>query len=119
MRDLHGTWAWVALVSTGAVGLWGLGLASLRRSPDRAFRGAATGAVTAMLIQIGLGFLTLARGYEPEGDFHLFYGFVILFTLAFAYIFRAQLSRRRTLLWGLLLLFVMGLGIRAWMTVGG
>jgi hypothetical protein len=119
VRDLHGIWVWAALVSTGAVGLWGLALAILKRKPDRTFRIAAGGAVVAMLIQIGLGFLTLAQGFEPENEFHLFYGFVILFTLAFAYIFRAPIQQRPALMWGLILLFVMGLGIRAWSNVGG
>jgi hypothetical protein len=119
MKALHGTWVWVALISTGGIGLWGVGVALLRRTPGRAFRIAAACAVAAMLIQIGLGFLTLAQGHEPDNEFHLFYGFVILFTLAFAYIFRAQVARRPALPWGLILLFVMGLGIRAWANVGG
>ena len=43
----------------------------------------------------------------------------MMFTFAFTYIFRASLARRPALLWGLVLLFVMGLGIRAWVSVGG
>ena len=49
----------------------------------------------------------------------MFYGFLILFTFAFAYIYRAQLDRRPALYYGLLLLFVMGLGIRAWSNAPG
>ena len=65
-------------------------------------------------MQVGLGFLAYNEGFRPQDDFHLFYGFVILFTLTFAYIYKSQLARRPALAYGLLLLFVMGLGLRAW-----
>ncbi len=48
----------------------------------------------------------------------MFYGFVILFTLTFGYVYRWQLSKHAGLRWGLFLLFVMGLGIRGVMTFG-
>ena len=111
-------WAFVAVASTGFAGVWGLGLAIAKRPGDRAFRWAVGGAVVAMLVQVALGLVLLQRGKEPGDDFHVFYGLVILFTLAFAYIFRAQISRRPTVIWGLLLLFLMGLGLRAWANVG-
>ena len=47
-----------------------------------------------------------------------FYGIVIAFTFAFAYIYRLQLEKRPELGYGVLLLFVMGLGLRAWSNVG-
>jgi hypothetical protein len=53
------------------------------------------------------------QGNEP-GGLHLFYGVVIVFTLAIAYVYRSQLARRPALSYGVLLLFVMGLGLRAW-----
>ena len=46
-------------------------------------------------------------------------GFLVLFTFTFAYIFRDKLSRRPALIWGILLLFTMGLAIRAWANVAG
>jgi len=119
MRALHANWVWVALVTNGAVGLWGLGLATLRRSTDRVFEIGVAVAAGAMLVQIALGFLTFAQGLEPENGFHLFYGFLVLFTFAFAYIFRETISRRPALIWGGMLLFTMGLGMRAWANVAG
>jgi hypothetical protein len=47
----------------------------------------------------------------------VFYGVVIAITFSLAYVYRAQLARKPALGYGLLLLFVMGLGIRAWMNV--
>jgi hypothetical protein len=117
MRALHGNWFYVAVISNGVVGLWGIALLVLKKKVDRSFNWATGVAVAAMLIQVGLGLLVYQQGHRPANDFHLFYGFVILFTFTFAYLYRAQMSKRPALSWGLLLLFVMGLGLRAWSNV--
>lgn len=117
MRDLHAKWFYVAVIVNGLVGLWGLFLALTKRPAARTFRLATWAAIATMLIQVTLGFLAYNEGHRPGNDFHLFYGFVILFTFAFAYIYRIQLEKRPALAWGLLLLFVMGLGLRAWANV--
>lgn len=117
MRTLHGNWFYVAVITNGIVGAWGLLLAILKRPIDLAFRIAIWLGVGTMLIQVALGFLTWNQGFRPANDFHLFYGFVILFTFSFAYIYRTQMEKRPALAWGLLLLFVMGLGLRAWANV--
>lgn len=116
--SVHRFWGWVAIVLLGAAGLWGLGLAIARRPPGRPFGIAAVVAVVAALIQVGLGLWAYSvDGIEP-GNQHVFYGIVTLFTFAFAYIYRSQLSRRPALSYGLLLTFVMGLGIRGLLVVG-
>jgi hypothetical protein len=117
MRALHANWFYVAVVSNGAVGLWGMVLLAMRRRPATAFGWGVGIAIITMLVQVGLGLLLFQQGFRPANDFHLFYGFVILFTFTFAYVYRAQMSRRPALAWGLLLLFVMGLGLRAWSNV--
>ena len=117
MADFHSSFGWIAIVLTGAVGAWGI-LAAIAKKPlPRVFWGAAGTAMGAMVLQVVLGVLLYQRGFRP-GNQHMFYGFVILFTLTFAYVYRATLSRRPALRWGLLLLFVMGLGIRGVMTFG-
>lgn len=117
MRTLHGNWFYVAVITNGVVGLWGLFLALTKRQANRLFRIAMYLAIATMLIQVALGFLTYNQGFRPSNDLHIFYGFVILFTLSFAYIYRTQMEKRPALAWGLLLLFVMGLGLRAWANV--
>jgi hypothetical protein len=117
VRTLHANWFYVAVIVTGLVGLLGLGLALLKRTPPVWFRYAVGVAIVAMLVQVGLGFAVYAEGFRPNDDFHLFYGFVILFTFTFAYIYKSQLAKRPALAYGLLLLFVMGLGLRAWANV--
>ena len=113
----HQNWFYVAVVATGLVGLWGIGLAVMRRPPSRAFGIGTALAVGAMLVQVVAGVILYASGRRPADGFHVFYGVVIAITFAIAYVYRAQLARRPGLSYGSLLLFVMGLGIRAWMNV--
>jgi len=113
----HENWFFVAVITTGVVGLWGVGLAIARRQPDRAFAIATGIAITAMLVQVATGVLLYAQGLRPGNGFHVFYGVVIAVTFTIAYVYRAQLGRRPALGYGLLLLFVMGLGLRAWSNV--
>jgi hypothetical protein len=74
--------------------------------------------MTAMVAQVLIG-VTLYLQDDDPGAFHMFYGFMVLFALAFGYILRPQMAKRPALAWGLLLLFVMGLGIRAITTFEG
>ncbi len=113
----HQNWVYVALVTTGLVGAWGLVLAALRRRPGRAFGIGAGVAIAAILIQIAAGTVLYANGFRPLNGFHVFYGAVVAITLSLAYVYRAQFARRPALSYGLLLLFVMGLGFRAWSNV--
>ncbi len=116
LLTFHENWVYVAVVSTGVVGLWGLGLAVVKRGPGRAFEVARALAIVAILLQVVAGVILFARGHSVAA-FHVFYGVVIAVTLALAYVYRAQLARRPALSYGLLLVFVMGLGIRAWLQV--
>ena len=113
----HARWFYVAVITCGVVGLWGFVAGLMRRPISRPFSIARAAAITAMLIQVGVGALMYARGLRPGNGFHVFYGVVIASTFALAYVYRAQLDRRPMLAYGLLLLFVMGLGIRAWTNV--
>ena len=117
MRAFHENWFWVAIITNGLVGIWGLAFAFTRRVPGRAFSVARGAAILAMLVQVGAGFLLYNQGFRPP-SIHMFYGFLILFTYTYAYIYRAQMDKRPALSYGLLLLFVMGLGIRAFSNVG-
>lgn len=113
----HAQWFFVAVVSCGVVGLWGFVAGLMRRALSRPFSIARAGAIGAMLIQVGAGALLYSRDVRPGNAFHVFYGVVIAVTFALAYVYRAQLDRRPMLAYGLLLLFVMGLGLRAWSNV--
>lgn len=113
MSAFHQAWFYVATLSTGLVGLWGVALAVARRTPPAGYGWATGVAIAAMLLQVATGLWMYGQGREP-GGLHLFYGVVIVFTLAIAYVYRTQLARRPAVSYGALLLFVMGLGLRAW-----
>lgn len=114
----HRFWGWVAMGILLVVGVWGLWLATVGRAPGRSFWWATGLAVTAMTLQVGMGLYAFEVDGTVAGSQHLFYGIVTLFTFAFAYIYRPQLAKRPALSYGLLLLFVMGLGVRAVLTFG-
>ena len=113
----HQQWFYVAVISCGIVGLAGLGFAVAKRTPGRWFTYARAMAIGAILIQIGAGVLLYSRGLVPANSFHMFYGVVIAITLTIAYLYRSTMARKPALTYGILLLFVMGLGLRAWANV--
>lgn len=118
MRALHENLGWAAIVISGLVGLWGVLLAiGKRHHPGAPFWWGVGVASVAMLAQVGVG-VVLSEAPNESGDQHVFYGIVIVFVLAFAYIYRSQMSRRPALYYGLMFLFVMGLGLRAITTLG-
>ncbi len=117
MQGFHAGWMWVAVAACGLVGLWGVALAVVRRDPGRAFSTARAVAIGTMLVQIGAGLVLWGRGQRPGNGFHVFYGVVIAVTFSIAYVYRPAMARRPALTYGLLLLFVMGLGLRAWANV--
>lgn len=117
MGTVHEVVGWIAIGMNALVGLWGVGAHIAKRGVGPWFALSAIVGLLLAAVQVGLGLLLFAGGANP-GSFHLFYGFVVLFMVAFAYIFRAQLAVSPGLRWGLLALFVAGLGIRAWMTFG-
>lgn len=90
----------------------------MRKRPGSRFFAAVSLAVGVVVLQVILGLGTMNLEGNNPGNQHVFYGIVISFTLAFAYIYRSQLRKRPALGYGLLMLFVMGLGIRGIMTFG-
>ncbi|MCQ3804328.1 MAG: hypothetical protein OXC98_00895 [bacterium] len=118
--QLHTSLGWWVATATGLVGLWGVALAIMRRPPGRSFNRAVGAVIVSMTGQVLLGLVALnLAGTRLAGSQHVFYGVLVLFTFAFAYIYRETLRRRPALYVGLLLLFVMGLGIRGISTFGG
>ena len=102
----------------------GRGLAALvmhwrKAAIGRTFWAIVTIAVAALLLQVLLGLGAMNLEEKDPGNQHVFYGVVISFTLAFAYIYRTQFRKKPGLYYGLLLLFLMGLGIRGIMAFGG
>lgn len=116
MSAFHSSFGWVVTVAVGLTGLWALFSARTASLP-RVFKPVMLTTLSALVAQVLIGVYLYNVGERP-GSQHMFYGFVILFTLTFAYVYRDQLDKRPGLRWGLLLLFTMGLGIRGIMTFG-
>lgn len=116
--DIHSVWGWFTVGICGVVGVWGLVLAMVRRLPGRAYRIGMVSATVALLAQVAMGLYAFSVEKLQPGNQHVFYGVVVLFTLAFGYIYRVQLQKRPALAYGLFFLFLMGLGIRGIMTFG-
>ena len=116
VSSFHVTWGYLAVVTNGLVGLWGVTMARRTEVP-RGFYWAVGAAIGVLVLQVVLGVTVASGGIDP-GNKHVFYGVVIAVTFTFAYIYRAQFRKRPTLYYGLLLLFTMGLGIRGIMAFG-
>lgn len=118
MGALHELAGWVTVVVSGIVGLWGVILAWRGADARRPFWVGVVLAVAMTVFQVLSGlYLVVGEGVEA-GDQHVFYGLVIAFVLAFAYIYRPAMGRRPAFAYGLMLLFVMGLSLRAISTFG-
>lgn len=117
MGSIHDAWGPIAAGISGVVGLWGV-LMARREAVPKAFYWAVGVAIVSLLFQVVLGVMTMSIDGIDPGNQHVFYGVVIAFVMAFAYIYRAQFRKRPALYYGLLLLFTMGLSIRGIMTFG-
>lgn len=116
--DLHRISGWYVVGFLGLVGLFGAVLAGMRREPTRLFNVCLGIGLGAIFLQVVLGLYAFSVEDRQPGNIHVFYGVVVLFTLAFAYIYRAQLARRPAISYAVLALFLMGLAVRAIGNIG-
>lgn len=105
--------AWVVIVGNAVAGSWALGAHWVPRLRTRALWWLTVLVEVAIFLQVGFGVAMIATESRDAEQFHTFYGFVAIITVAILYSYRAQLERHRYLLYGLGGLFLMGLGIRA------
>jgi hypothetical protein len=113
LLDVHRIGSWIAVVANAAVGL--LALAAWQWRP---FRGrwlwiATIAAEVLLLAQVVVGSVLLSSDDYEIDDIHAFYGFVAFLTVGLAYGYRRSMRGRLEMFYGLVGLFLMGLGIRA------
>jgi hypothetical protein len=103
----------VVIAANGVVG--GLALLAWRvpRVRGRWLWVATIAAEVAMILQVLTGVALEMSKEFAAAKFHMFYGFVAFITVGLAYGYRSQMRGRREMLYGLVGLFLMGLGIRA------
>ena len=118
INNLHGVWA---IISIWTAGISGVVLIAIYISRSAKYEKIGTYlinlSISTILIQTAGGLILYSQKIDP-GSFHLFYGVVVLFTLTFLYVYRSEMNKNYYLYWGLALLFLMGLEIRAIMTLG-
>jgi hypothetical protein len=118
INNFHGVWA---IISIWTAGISGVVLIAIYISRSEKYEKIGTYlinlSISTILIQTAGGLILYSQKIDP-GSFHLFYGVVVLFTLTFLYVYRSEMNKNYYLYWGLALLFLMGLEIRAIMTLG-
>ncbi|MCB0975432.1 MAG: hypothetical protein KDB86_12900 [Actinobacteria bacterium] len=117
--DVHSVWGWLAIVLNGIAGVSALVAWKKPELRGRWVWVLVIIAQVALLIQVVLGVAAVSDDGVTVPRFHMFYGFVAFITVGLAYGYRSLMSERDQLelFYGVLCLFLMGVGIRAWLQV--
>jgi hypothetical protein len=115
--EIHRVWAWVTIAANGVAGIIGLVIWRRWEWRGRWYWWVCAVAQVSMLIQVLLGVIAVSDDAIVTPRFHMFYGFVAFITIGLVYSYRTQMRGREELLYGLAGLFIMGLGLRAWLQV--
>ncbi len=113
LQRFHEAWAYVAIVANALAGIVLLVCWRVERWRGRWMWILTIAAEAAMMLQVVTGVALVASDEYVVPRFHMFYGFVAFLTVGIAYSYRQQMRGRRELFYGLVGLFIMGLGIRA------
>lgn len=93
LRDIHANWAWMVVFSNGLAGLWCLGAHWFAPLRLRAMWWFVVLAELTIFVQVILGVSMVAGEKIEAPQFHMFYGFVAIITVALLYAYRNQLRR--------------------------
>lgn len=114
LREFHEYWGWVAIGANALAGVVALLAWRVQGLRGRWVWGLTIGAEVAIMLQVLTGVILVSSGDYPNLErFHMFYGFVAFITVGLAYSYRYAMRGRLELLYGLVGLFLMGVGIRA------
>lgn len=118
MREFHETWAYVGIVASAVAGVAALAAYWVHALRGRIVWGITIVAEVAMLVEVLTGVILVSGDRYTAARFHVFYGVLVFITIALAFGYRRSMGSRAFLYYGLIGLFVMGLGIRAMVEVG-
>ncbi len=113
VQFLHGLWSWVVILGNGGAGAWALAAARWPHFRTRSLWWFTAFAQVAVFVEVILGVWLMAVDNVDTPQFHTFYGFLAIISVAIIHSYRQQLKHRLYLLYGFGGLFVMGLAIRA------
>lgn len=130
MLRIHQAVAWFVVVSNALVGVWAVAAHWYQRLVVPALWWCVGIAYGAVAVQVLLGVLLITvGGFRVAGSdagpggvtaFHVFYGVIAVIAVALAWMYSKSsewVAENRELFFGLFSLFVMGLAIRAMITV--
>ena len=116
LLHFHEVWGYVAIVANAIAGVIALAAWRWRKARGKYVWVVTIIAEGALVLQVLVGtILEVSKDYVAP-RIHMFYGFVAFLTVGIAYQYRRQMRGRREMLYGLVGLFLMGLGIRAVLT---
>ncbi len=119
LTTLHQTLATMGTFYSFVLGVWGLYLFLRRRGPDGSFNGALVIAQGIFVVEAILGVGLVLTGKQPTQDIHFLYGVSAFLTLPLAFtLTRGRTDSRTSLIYGLALMFLWGLALRAAQTAG-
>ena len=113
LLDFHKVWGYVAIVANGIAGVVALVAWRARRLRGRWVWIVTITAEVMMLIQVLAGTILVASDDYTAPRYHMLDGVLAFLTVGLAYQYRGSLPGRTEMLYGLVGLFIMGLGIRA------
>jgi hypothetical protein len=111
--DFHRVWGYVAIVANAIAGVVALIAWRVRRARGRWVWVTTIVAEAMILLQVLVGVILVVSKDYTAPRFHMFYGFLVFLTVGLAYQYRKQMRGRNEMFYGLIGLFIMGLGIRA------
>ena len=114
----HQVWGYVAIVMNAVAGVIALIAWRWKAARGKYVWIAAIVAESALMLQVLVGTILVASKDYVAPRFHMFYGFVAFLTVGIAYQYRRQMRGRQEMFYGLVGLFLMGLGIRAVLQAG-
>jgi hypothetical protein len=112
-RDIHTFLGYGAIVTNALAGIVALVAWRVHRLRGRWVWALTIAAEVTIMVQVVLGVVLVAVYDVQPPRIHMFYGFLVFITIGLAYQYRDSLRGRTELLYGLVGLFIMGLGIRA------
>jgi hypothetical protein len=117
MISVHSRLATTALLYIGLLALWGFWRFYRKQGPDSSFFGALVIGEILMLVQGALGAYLFFSGLRPGRPIHILYGIISVITVPAVYAFtHGNEERRDSLVYGAVLLFLVGILLRALQT---
>ena len=119
LTDVHGRLATTALLFILFMAAWGLWRFFSRQGVDSSYWGALVIGEILILVQGALGAYLWLSGLRPDRDIHFLYGIAAALVIPGVWAFtKGRQERREMLIYALMLLFMVGLLLRAMGTAG-